>query len=84
MLPLVVEIETTNGNIYRHHAPTRKGDPDNPLTDEELTAKYRELAAPVIGDTAADQLLATLWELDELDDIEALRPTPPALERRGI
>ncbi len=67
-----VEIEITDGDIYRHHSPTRKGDPDNPLTDEELSAKYRELVIPVIGEAVADQLLATLWELEKLGDITGL------------
>ena len=30
--------------------PTRKGDPDAPLSDAELDEKYLELAAPVIGE----------------------------------
>ncbi|GMQ90105.1 MAG: MmgE/PrpD family protein [Gammaproteobacteria bacterium] len=64
----MVEIETTDGNIYRHHSPTRKGDPDNPLTDEELTAKYRELVIPVIGKRPAESLLDLLWRLDSLKD----------------
>jgi 2-methylcitrate dehydratase PrpD len=76
-----VEIETTDGNTYRHHSPTRKGDPDNPLSDEELTAKYLELTVPVIGETVAEQLLATLWKLDKLDDIAVLHLTTPGTSR---
>jgi len=67
-----VEIETIEGKHFRHHSPTRKGDPDNPLTDEELSAKYRELVIPVIGEAAADQLLTTLWELEKLGDVTGL------------
>ncbi|MEE9559259.1 MAG: hypothetical protein V3V64_00615, partial [Acidiferrobacterales bacterium] len=60
------------GKHFRHHSPTRKGDPDNPLTDEELSAKYRELVIPVIGEAAADQLLTTLWELEKLGDVTGI------------
>ena len=67
-----VEIETIEGKHFRHHSPTRKGDPDNPLTDEELSAKYRELVIPVIGEAAADQLLTTLWELEKLGDVTGI------------
>lgn len=67
-----VEIETVDGKHYRHHAPTRKGDPDNPLTDEELTAKYHELATPVIGKPAADALLDSLWRLEKIADAATL------------
>ena len=41
--------------------PTRKGDPDLPLTDEELNGKFLELASPVLGSDAAQRLLAELW-----------------------
>jgi 2-methylcitrate dehydratase PrpD len=41
--------------------PTRKGDPDLPLTDEELNGKFMELATPVLGGEAARRLLADLW-----------------------
>ena len=44
--------------------PTRKGDPDLPLSDAELEDKYMELAAPVIGHAAAQALLARLWRLE--------------------
>ncbi len=67
-----VEIETADGNTYRHYSPTRKGDPDNPLTDAELIDKFRELVDPVVGDGASRRLLDTLWALDTLDDTAKL------------
>jgi 2-methylcitrate dehydratase PrpD len=69
-----VEIETSDGKHYRHHSPTRKGDPDNPLTDEELTAKYRELATPVLGEPVSESLLARLWGLERVKDLATLIP----------
>jgi len=42
--------------------PTRKGDPDAPLTDAELEAKFLELAAPVLGAAGAKDLLSRLWK----------------------
>jgi 2-methylcitrate dehydratase PrpD len=59
-----VEIELNDGRKYAHFQPTRKGDPEMPLTDEELNEKFSELAAPVIGKPAARALLAQLWALD--------------------
>ncbi len=59
-----VEIETTDGRRLRHHQPTRKGDPEDPLSDRELAGKFMELAAPVTGEAAAETLLATLRTLD--------------------
>lgn len=68
----VVEIHTRDGRLLRHRAPTRKGDPDSPLSDAELVDKYRELVAPVIGKAAAESLLDILWRIDVMDDVSAL------------
>lgn len=42
--------------------PTRKGDPDAPLTDAELEEKFQELASPVLGRQRAKALLSELWK----------------------
>jgi 2-methylcitrate dehydratase PrpD len=60
----VVEIEMKDGRRLRHYQPTRKGDPEAPLSDAELTEKFFELAAPVIGRDTAQRLLGELWALD--------------------
>lgn len=44
-----VEIEMNDGSIYRHHQRTRHGDPDEPLSDQELEDKFLELTEPRIG-----------------------------------
>jgi 2-methylcitrate dehydratase PrpD len=55
---------TARGKREELLQPTRKGDPDLPLSDAELEDKYLELAAPVIGRAAAQELLARLWRLE--------------------
>jgi 2-methylcitrate dehydratase PrpD len=59
-----VMIETRDGRREEFVQPTRKGDPDLPLTDSELEAKYIELAVPVIGRSKASALLERLWRLE--------------------
>ena len=44
-----VEIEMNDGTIYHHHQLTRHGDPDEPLSDQELVDKFLELAEPRVG-----------------------------------
>jgi 2-methylcitrate dehydratase PrpD len=56
-----VAITTKDGVRHEHFSPTRKGDPDDPLTDQQLDAKFLELAGPVIGEGAARELLGQLW-----------------------
>lgn len=60
----LVEIETTDGERLRHLQPTRKGDPEAPLSDAELEAKFFELASPVVGRVAAQALRDEIASLD--------------------
>jgi 2-methylcitrate dehydratase PrpD len=53
------------GRREEHLQPTRIGDPDAPLSDAQLEAKYLELAVPVIGEAKARELLARLWALEK-------------------
>jgi len=71
-----VEIETTDGRRFEHYSPTRKGDPDNPLSDGELAEKFLELCDPVLGREGAAPLLDALWRLDGAGDLVSLPITP--------
>lgn len=56
-----VWITLADGRSLYRHQPTRKGDPDAPLSDAELSEKFRELVIPVLGAPAAAALLDQLW-----------------------
>ena len=64
-----VSIETKSGKREELLQPTRKGDPDLPLSDREVEEKYTELAAPVIGAEKAKDLLQRLWRLESLPQL---------------
>jgi hypothetical protein len=49
-----------------------KGTPGNPMTDDELSAKFVDLASTVLGEGAATSLLDELWRVGELADIRPL------------
>ena len=66
-----VMIETTDGQRFSHYARTRKGDPDLPLSDAELDAKFFELTGDVLG-KAAKPLLDALWRIDALASLSDL------------
>ena len=70
----IVEIVTTAGQTLRHHARTVRGTPDNPMTSDEVEAKARDLIVPIIGDTRADELIASVRRLDTLPSVLELRP----------
>lgn len=56
-----LRVELKDGRVLEHLQPTRKGDPEMPLSDAELSDKFRELAAPSIGEAPAARLLEALW-----------------------
>ncbi len=64
-----VAIEARGGRREEFLQPTRKGDPDMPLSDREVEEKYLELAAPVIGADKARDLLQRLWRLEALPQL---------------
>jgi 2-methylcitrate dehydratase PrpD len=61
-----IEIATKDGKLFCHYQATRKGDPDAPLTDAELSDKFQELAGPILGEVGSAALLSTILRADEL------------------
>ncbi len=64
-----VAIEARDGRREEFFQPTRIGDPDAPLSDAQLDAKYLELAVPVLGQAKAKELLGRLWRLETLESL---------------
>jgi 2-methylcitrate dehydratase PrpD len=73
-----VSVTSTAGGVFTHHQHTRKGDPDLPLSDEELNEKFVELTSPVLGTQSAEKLLQHLWRLDQIDLSACLAHTIPS------
>jgi 2-methylcitrate dehydratase PrpD len=74
-----IEIETRDGRRFAHLQHTRKGDPDDPLSDVELDEKFLELSSPVLGRAAAQQALGELHRLETRGDSDLLAsPDMPA------
>lgn len=67
-----VQIELLDGRSGSYFQPTRKGDPEQPLTDAELGDKFMELVQPVLGEAEAHALLQRLWQLDCAPNLQAL------------
>jgi 2-methylcitrate dehydratase PrpD len=78
-----VRVRTRDGRTLVHHQPTRRGDPDAPLSDRDLEEKLAELAGPVVGGEAAGQLLAAVWRLERLTAWEVAQLGAPVNEPAG-
>ncbi|MCL6559851.1 MAG: MmgE/PrpD family protein, partial [Firmicutes bacterium] len=70
--PAVVEITTSSGHIYRGSTDFPKGDPENPASKEELTAKFRSLATGPWGEKRVRALEEAVWELEKIADVSEL------------
>lgn len=55
-----VTLTLTDGRSVSLHRPTRKGDPDDPLSEADLLAKFHALAGPVIGRADAEAMSAKI------------------------
>jgi 2-methylcitrate dehydratase PrpD len=51
---------------------TRVGDPDDPLTDDQLHAKFMRLASPGLGRAAAESLMSAVWHADGSESVHAI------------
>ena len=51
-----LRVTLAGGEVLEHFQQTRKGDPDDPLSDAELAAKFDELAATFLTAPAAEAL----------------------------
>lgn len=66
-----IELTTTAGVCHRHQVDIHKGEHENPLSDEELAAKFRRMAEP-LPTAHREAAIAAVWALDELEDISEL------------
>jgi 2-methylcitrate dehydratase PrpD len=64
-----VTVTLADGRVLRRLQTTRKGDPDDPLSDTELAAKFAELAGPVLGTARSAALLDRLLHLERQADL---------------
>jgi 2-methylcitrate dehydratase PrpD len=64
-----VEVVLTDGRRLTGHVLHNKGTPDKPMSDDEIEAKFTELAAPRVGRDAAQRLVDICWRLDDHGDV---------------
>jgi len=67
-----VEVETTEGKRFEVFKRYPKGEPENPMSEEELARKFMKLVAPVVGSKKADDLAGTIDKLETFDRVGQL------------
>ncbi|GIW11356.1 MAG: hypothetical protein KatS3mg061_2413 [Dehalococcoidia bacterium] len=67
-----LEVNLQDGRRLHRRVYEQRGHPNNPLSADELAAKYRDTAGRVLSAAAVEESLALLRQLDQLDDLEPL------------
>src|SRR3954470_952542 len=69
---VIVNITTTDGRTLTKQLDYPKGDPRNPLSDQEIEEKYAALADGVLSKGAQKKLKEAIWNLENLGSVSDL------------
>src|SRR3984957_11316151 len=77
MLPrrvAVIEIALADGTVLKETNDTVRGTPENPMTEDEIVGKARDLIVPVLGSAKCTALIDQVLALERVKDVRELRP----------
>jgi 2-methylcitrate dehydratase len=69
---VIVTITTTDGRSLTKQLDYPKGDPRNPLTDQEVEEKFAALAEGVLSPGAQKKLKDAIWNLEKIESVSRL------------
>jgi len=70
-----VVLKLSNGAEYACRVDTPKGDPQNPMTEDELSMKFKDCARMSLPQIEIEKVLEMLGKLESLDNISELMKT---------
>lgn len=83
-IPNRLVVALTNGTQLTEENEFPRGHDQNPMSDEEVTAKFRRLSAGVLDPAAQQQVLDLCWRLEELETVDDLMRSFPAVARWSL
>jgi 2-methylcitrate dehydratase len=69
---VIVNITTTDGRSFTKQLDYPKGDPRNPLTDQEVEEKFAALAEGVLSSSTQKGLKDAIWNLEKIGSVGKL------------
>jgi 2-methylcitrate dehydratase PrpD len=69
----LVTVVLADGRSFAHRATAVHGTPDNPMSMAEVRHKAAGLMLPVLGDAITRELIDALGNIEQIDDVRALR-----------
>ncbi|MBS0154467.1 MAG: MmgE/PrpD family protein [Nitrospira sp.] len=73
-MPTRITVKTQAGKTYISQVDVPVGHPGDPMSDRDLEAKFRRLAAGRLNRLRIDRLIEYVWNLDRVKDIGTLMP----------
>ena len=70
--PAEVKIYTTDGQCLEAGTDYPKGDPQNPLGEHEVIAKFKSLTNKILPNSKADRIVERVMDLENLDNVAKL------------
>ena len=70
--PFRITVTTKSGEKYVQEVRYARGHPRNPISAQEIEAKFRRLAEPVMGQTQIDRVLSRLRHLEKIKGARSL------------
>lgn len=67
-----VTVELKNGTRHSYTAKIAKGDPRNPMTEDEVTEKFRGNARAVISEKQAQEVINAVNHLESIDNVKTI------------
>lgn len=58
-----------DGRVYEHHSPINRGNPDNPISEDEVKVKFLKNAESVLRPEGVEKLFKKLGRLETLEDV---------------
>jgi 2-methylcitrate dehydratase PrpD len=71
-----VQITMRDGRVLEAELAHQRGGPENPLSADEVRAKFRENAGMALPETAVESLESAILTLEQLDDVAGLLRQP--------
>ena len=65
----IVRITTTGGAVYEEQVDHAKGSPENPMSDEEIAAKFRANAGAVLTPPQQERVIEATLALEDFADV---------------
>ncbi len=71
-IPNIVTVKLKSGKTYQSRVDAPRGHALNPMSDEDVVAKFYQLAEPLLGENGCAEALDVFWNLDHLDELSPI------------